>query len=219
MKRNSSDEMKRSVEPSTAARRVSWPLRVAACVLPLAMIGCAMLDTPQTRPRPAQPRQPQQAPVHGSTDSTKGRPAIALGTVTGRPGQDVTLVATLRTGGAQVAGTQNDVGFDAQHLSFGAGKPNCRANSGIGKTGTAFAFRPPKCQGTACTAVRALVLALDNVDPIPNGATLYTCTVRIAPSAPAGEYRIKASGVTLSTPGGQSVPNATASDGAVIVTR
>ena len=147
-----------------------------------------------------------------------GRPSIVLGTATGAPGQDVTLVATLHSAGTHVAGTQNDLTFDAASVSLGAsGKPSCRVNAALGKGATAFSFRPSGCQGTACSTVRALVLAMDNTDPIPDGAALYTCTWHISPSARPGQYRVSIGGVILSTPAGQKVPNATGSDGALTV--
>jgi hypothetical protein len=49
----------------------------------------------------------------------------------------------------------------------------------------AFAFLPPGCFGPDCS-VRALVLAFDNVDPIPDGSVLFTCHMLIAPDAATG---------------------------------
>jgi len=124
----------------------------------------------------------------------------------------------LQSAGARVAGTQNDLTFDAANVSMGtSGKPSCRVNAAIGKGATAFAFRPYGCQGAACATVRALVLAMDNTDPIPDGAALYTCTLHISPSAPPGQYRVSVGGVILSTPAGQKVPNGTGGDGVVTV--
>jgi hypothetical protein len=62
-------------------------------------------------------------------------------------------------------------------------------NDAIEKGGTSFAFQPSGCTaGTDCTGVRALVLALDNVDPIPTGSVLYTCQVAIAGDAADGDF-------------------------------
>ncbi len=173
-------------------------------------MGCSLPQGGQSRPT--------QVPPTSAASAAGGRPSIVLGTATGAPGQDVTVVATLQSSGAHVAGTQNDLTFDAAHVSLGtSSKPSCRVNGAIGKGATAFSFRPSGCQGAACTTVRALVLAVDNTDPIPDGAALYTCTLHISPSAPPGQYRISVGGVILSTPAGQKVPNATGNDGVVTV--
>lgn len=180
----------------------------------MATMGCSLLQGGQAR----RPQDQGQVSPPSTTSAAGARPSIVLGTATGAPGQDVTLVATLRSAGTHVAGTENDLTFDAVNVSIATGgKPSCRANAAIGKGATAFAARPNGCQGTACTTVRALVFSMDNSDLIPDGAALYTCTLHISPSAPPGQYRIKTGGVTLSTPAGQKVPNASGSDGVVIV--
>lgn len=187
---------------------------VVALLLLMATMGCSLPQVGQERPQ-----QTQGQVLPPSTTSVAGaRPSIVLGTATAVPGQDVALVATLQSAGTQVAGTQNDLTFDAVHVSLAAsGKPNCRANAAIGKGATAFSLRPTGCQGAACTTVRALVFAMDNTDPIPDGAALYTCTLHISPSAPPGQYRIRIGGVVLSTPAGQEVPNAIGRDGMLVV--
>ena len=197
-------------------RTAGFPGRalVVLLLLPVTMVGCALLQTGQERA----PQTQGQVPPSDKTSVGGARPSIVLGTATGSPGQDVALVATLQSAGSQVAGTQNDLTFDAVHVSLATGgKPSCRVNPAIGKGATAFSLRPNGCQGAACTMVRALVLAMDNTDPIPDGAALYTCTLHISPSAPPGQYRISIGGVVLSTPAGQMVPNATGSDGVLVV--
>jgi hypothetical protein len=187
---------------------------VVALLLLMTMMGCSLLQAGQQSPAQSQ----QQVPPPSTTSVAGAHPSIVLGTATGAPGQDVALVATLQAAGTQVAGTQNDLTFDAVHVSLAAnGKPSCRVNAAIGKGATAFSLRPHGCQGAACTTVRALVLAVDNTDPIPDGATLYTCTLHISPSTPAGQYRISIGGVVLSTPAGQIVPHATGRDGMLVV--
>jgi hypothetical protein len=98
---------------------------------------------------------------------------------------------------ADVAGVQNDIAFDVLTPIPAApgGHPACTVNPDIDKEATSFTFLPMGCTaGVDCTGVRAFVLSASNVDPIPDGATLYTCQVAIAPAAPAGTYTLAASG-------------------------
>ena len=197
------------------SRTTGLPARALVVLLLLmTTMGCSLLQAGQERPAQTQ----GQVPPPSTTSVAGARPSIVLGTATGAPGQDVALVATLHAAGTQVAGTQNDLTFDPGKVSLATGgKPSCRVNAAIGKGATAFSLRPNGCQGVACTSVRALVLAVDNTDPISDGAALYTCTLHISPSAPPGQYRISIGGVVLSNPAGQKVPNATGGDGMLVV--
>ena len=107
---------------------------------------------------------------------------IIVGSATGDKGATVGVDVSLTTD-ASIAGTQNDIAFAAP-IAIAAkanGKPDCAVNEAIDKGGTSFAFQPSGCTaGTDCTGIRSLVLALDNVAPIPTGSVLYTCQVAIA---------------------------------------
>jgi hypothetical protein len=196
--------------------------RCGAGMLVLALAGCAELadvGAPPVRQRSA--RSASGPTTSRPPRSSAGAPAIVLSSATGAPGQTVSFTATLRTGGASVAGAQNDVTFDAVHtpvVAKSAGKPQCAPNRAIGKDATAFAFRPSKCAGAKCTGMRALVLSLSDVRPIADGAVLYTCTVRIPRSAQPGTYPLAISAVSLSTPDGREVPAATGVAGTITVT-
>jgi hypothetical protein len=151
---------------------------------------------------------------------TPVQPAVVVDAVSGDPGQDVLLTARLVTAGAGVAGTQNDIVFDSLNTPIAAlanGQPQCNANPDIDKAATAFAFQPPGCSGSACTAIRAIVLSTENVAPIADGAVLYTCTISIAPTAATGVYPLSITDIALSTPDGLLVPSATTSSSAVLV--
>jgi len=113
---------------------------------------------------------------------------IVITSATGLAGSTVTISAILQTD-VEVAGTQNDIVFDPQApiAADQDGKPRCTVNPQIDKPGTTFAFEPAGCTvGTDCTSVRALVLALDNLTPIPNNSRLYDCDVAIAATATPG---------------------------------
>jgi len=176
--------------------------RVAALALLLALPACELLQNTTTTP---------PSKLGGGTvtpPATGGRTQISLSNVSAKPGQTAQITATLGSGGVRVAGTQNDIGFDPRQVAIarkGNGKPDCSANAGIGKEGTAFSFQPPGCAGAACTGIRALVLSLSSVDAIPNGSVLYTCTVQVAAQASAGKQPLRLSRVGFSDPAGKAL--------------
>jgi hypothetical protein len=142
---------------------------------------------------------------------------IQVGEATGAAGSTAPLSVSLSTGGVDVAGTQNDIAFPATApiAAKANGRPDCAVNPDIMKGGTSFAFQPAGCTGTACTGVRALVLALDNVDPITDGATLYTCNVAIGASA-TGTLPLTCSNSGSSSPTGTAL-DTTCTNGSVVV--
>jgi len=100
--------------------------------------------------------------------------------------------------------------------------PACTVNV-TGKGGF-FAFEPSNCKldGTspACTGIRALIFALNNVTTaIPDGTTLYTCNVNIKPGTANGDYplTVPAASVQIADIHFQQVPNPTATNGKVTV--
>jgi MYXO-CTERM domain-containing protein len=145
---------------------------------------------------------------------------ITIDDASGDAGSTIGVTVTLNTEGASVAGTQNDITFGSDSgIAIAAktnGKPDCAVNPDIDKGGTSFAFQPSGCTaGTDCTGVRALVLALDNVDPIPDGSVLYTCQVAIASDA-SGVIALTNSNAGASDPDGNALPT-TAVSGNVTV--
>jgi hypothetical protein len=131
------------------------------------------------------------------------------------------VTATLQTGGASIAGTQNDISFDPRAVAIARkanGRPDCRANGALGKEGTAFNFLPKNCAPGSCDNMRALVLSLSNVAPIPDGSVLYTCTVEVPVDAAPGAKALRLSRVGFSDPGGKVI-NGVGVDGSVTVGR
>lgn len=150
-----------------------------------------------------------------------GRPKIMLSNAAAGPGGTATVTATLQTGGANIAGTQNDISFDPRAVTIARkanGRPDCRANAALGKEGTAFNFLPKNCAPGACDNMRALVLSLSNVGAIPDGSVLYTCTVEVPGDASAGAKALRLSRVGFSDPGGKVI-NGVGVDGSVTVGR
>ena len=139
------------------------------------------------------------------------------------PGQRITLVARLATADATVAATQNDLTYDPTVLTVvrkSNGRPDCSLDSDLDKNGTSFVFRPNGCNPagpTFCTSIRAIVVATDNTDPIPDDSILYTCHVDIANLAPAGPATLTNSGVVLSDPLGAKVDGASGREGEICI--
>ena len=106
-------------------------------------------------------------------------------TVTGTPTTMRRFQVSLHTAGAAVAGVQVDMAADVaaipDPLRPGNYKPSCCVNPTLKKDATIFGFlHPPMPTGP----VRAVVLSLTNVDPIPEGSTLFTCN--LASGSPGG---------------------------------
>ncbi len=183
----------------------------AACPVPPTAL-------PRTLPTWTPTRRPTQTPT-----PTPTRPplAIAVGTATGMPGDDVSFNVTMDAASQAVAGVENNIHFEPETPIVG-----CVVNPDTDKSATAFALlyanEPedswafPCAPDRDCNRLRALVVAFDNVNPIPDGSVLYSCRVRIAPAAPGGAYPLRLGGVIASDPSGKQLP-ATGADGAVVV--
>ncbi len=175
---------------------------------------------PTSTGTPTQPANTVSIPTLTPTavpTATAAAIEVAVGSATGRPGTQASLTVTLHTSGEPVAGVQNDLMFPVQAMLTANpnGKPACKVNAAINKTG-AFAFLPSGCQpGTDCVGVRAIIYSFDDLSPIADGSPLYTCTVTIA-NAPAGMYRVITSNVVASDPIGTALP-ATGADGEIVV--
>ena len=180
---------------------------------------------------------------------------IKVGNGNGTQGGTTTFSVTLSTGGAMVAGTSNDITFDATNtpLSVTTSGPgtcsvtttkSCLKNSECPTGETCTLTQGPACTttltnknalfsflkaagcdnvatqcactpGTDCTAMRALIAGLDQPDnsAIPDGSTLYTCTVLIPQATVDGNYAltdsndqaadVNAAAVTVSGTSGQ----------------
>jgi YVTN family beta-propeller protein len=174
----------------------SLPSRGRDAVLALAPPAS---PSPDLTPRPTRTLTPTAAP----------QIFVVGGAVDARPGQRAALTLQLDARGRAVAGVQNDLEF-APGIAVAArpnGRPDCTVNPAIDKRGTSFAFQPAHCTpGTDCTAMRALVLSLEAVDPIADGSPLYTCALELATDVAPGTYTLPIVLTEGSTPTGESIP-------------
>jgi CSLREA domain-containing protein len=194
-------------------------------------IGAYEVPGPST-PTPTEP--PTEGPTGTASPTatlifptaTPTGPAIELSTAVGNPGDQVTFAAILRTAGADIVDAQNDITFDpitVPILALSANVPDCTTNPDIEKP-SLFQFLPRDCTGSACTGVRAYIFPLIPPPPpptpipsIPGGATLYTCRVHISPDATPGAYPLVISKVILDNAQGTPIPDASGTNGAIIV--
>ena len=129
--------------------------------------------------------------------------SVDVGSATGKPGEQITIEVTLHTAGFAVAGVQNDLSFFPIVVSL----VGCAVNPDIGKDLTQF--------GLSFSGLRAIILG-NNVDPIPDGALLYTCTFTVPSGAPPGDWPLTISRVVASSPFGEALP-ARGSNGIVVI--
>ena len=124
----------------------------------------------------------------------------------GEPGATVEIAVVLDSGGDRVAGIQNDIELSPPLRvgRTGTGRPDCTVNPDIDKNGSGFSVAACD-RGGDCERLRALILALDNVDPIPDGSELYRCRVAIDRDAPTGVYPIAVTNPGASDPEGNAL--------------
>jgi len=153
-------------------------------------------NTPTTTPTPT--NSPTPTPVPSSTPTATATPtaapapAVDLGVGVGRPGGVACLPSVLKSDGAQVAGTGNDIGFDADKFAFGT----CTINPAIG-TGTV----PDKHLNTGATGPGLeRIEVTGNLNLIPDGV-LYGCTISIGTGVGAGTYALSNTPSAVDTSG------------------
>jgi len=110
------------------------------------------------------------------------------------------IAVLLRTEGDEIAGVQNEIALPpALHLIAAA----CYANPAIAKDGTTFAML---WHTTGGERLRAVVLSLKDVEPIPDNSVLYTCDLEVAVDAQPGTYRVRALNLLASDSSGRALP-------------
>jgi hypothetical protein len=123
---------------------------------------------------------------------------LQVGSASVEPGGVAEIDVVLGAVGAAVAGVQNDIGVHPELLAgLGGTRPPCKVNPDIDKSGTVFSFLP--------AGIRAIVIALDNTNPIPDGSVLYTCKFSIPAEASRGVYPLLCSSAAASDPEGNNL--------------
>lgn len=145
---------------------------------------------------------------------------VQVGSATVRAGDDALIQVWLHSDPFDaVAAVEHEIVFDSAtppRLDANQ-RPNCSVNPSLEKESTQFGLAPPVCGNgaTACTAVRAVVVSIQNVGRIPDGALLYKC-IFSTNGAPAGHYPLRNTRLSYATPEG-SDRSAVALDGEVFV--
>lgn len=121
-----------------------------------------------------------------------------LSNTTTSRGATAPVGASLEQHGQALVAVQLDLGWahDTPVIARANGHPDCTVDPAIQKPDSTFAFIPSGCQGASCTAVRALVFSLSNVDLIPDHAHLFTCNAQVAATAAAGPHPLSCSGAS-----------------------
>lgn len=127
------------------------------------------------------------------------------------PGEELEVRVILRSGRVEVAGVQIDIGADEPLAIITNDRgPACTRNPAINKDHTVFAFL------AGGPDMRALVLSLTNIDPIPDDSLLFSCRLRVAADAAPGRYQLRLHNLGGSTADGDAI-DTFASGGSVTV--
>ena len=153
-------------------------------------------------PTPTQTRTPK--PTLTPTPTPQPMVYINVGSASGGPGDTVRIAVSLQASGAEVAATANDISFDLGVLSLDPA--HCQVSPALDKSLVASVV----WDSAYTREMRFFVRSNRDAAPIPDGI-LYTCTVRIAPSAWPGSYVLWNSGSTAFGPDAQPLWTAGAS--------
>jgi MYXO-CTERM domain-containing protein len=136
-----------------------------------------------------------------------GAAIIGCGEITAEQGGTATVTIELAVEGEEeVAGTQNDLGFDPAVFTISSG--DCTINPAIGPDSAPGKTLSTNIIPSEPPRIRNLVVSLDNVEPIPSGA-LYTCNFAVADDAPLGEHTLVNNNAVASNPEGSQLPTTT----------
>jgi hypothetical protein len=122
-----------------------------------------------------------------------------VGSASGAAGTQVQFAVTLSTMNMQVVGTKNDIAFDPATPVV-----SCTVSPAFPLSGAILL--PDNCTpGVDCQGARVLIVQFPPT-PIPDGATLYICTVQISAAAAAGNYPLACLAPEASDPNRNDLP-------------
>lgn len=105
------------------------------------------------------------------------------------------ITIALNAGANEVAGTENELGWDTAELSVG----NCVVNEAIDKM-----LQSTEGDGT----FKGIIINFSDLSPIDDGSTLYTCDVTVPGGAAPGDYTVACTAPGSSDPTGGSFDTA-----------
>lgn len=175
----SDDELVRS-GPGAAAS--------TSCPAPPTVIPATPTETPTPRPGPTYTTPLPFVPATCAPDL----PCIALGHVRGAAGARASMDVFFETQDDDVVAIQNDLVAASVVDAI-----DCRVNPAIDKEQSSFSDNGER--------LRALVIAFDNLDPLPAGV-LYTCDLTIAAGAAVGHHLLRCAMPGASSRHGDALP-------------
>lgn len=196
------------IAPNVTAAQLRLPVRSATLAgEPLAgESGVVHVHLPERTFTPAPPATATPPPTATATPPSRscepvqaGRGIVCVDDLEADPGTPVELVIRFRSAGADYAGLEFEIYSAAATIVSKSGRDvggavatdvACRIDPAARKGGSAFAR-------TSRGAVKALVLSLSDVDPIPDDIVLVRCTAETHADLAPGSYAI-----VLDEPGG-----------------
>ncbi|MBX3025804.1 hypothetical protein KF840_12930 [bacterium] len=145
---------------------------------------------------------------------------VTIGAASGARSDIVWLPVQFESGGEAVAAVDMILALPddgAEVLRNGRGDPACAVEPGIDKGSSVFRFLPAGCgaeSATPCRALRALILSLYDVDPIPDGP-LFTCRMRITASQ-VGVVPVACESAAAGSPDQRLLPVACGGGGVIV---
>lgn len=132
------------------------------------------------------------SPTPGGTGTVGVQAGSASGVVAGTSAIEVRL----DTAGFDVVAVQNRLSISPfADVCF----EDCEVNEALDKNATAFVVE-------SCTSVQAWIMSLSDLDPIPDGALLYTCAVSIGSGAPLASNPVAVTDVVAADWRGYGLP-------------
>lgn len=126
--------------------------------------------------------------------------SINISSANAEPGATATVRVTLNAAGEQVGATMNDITF-----SPSARLVSCTIDPSTGGQLSTVRFQPKGCTpGVDCERARALILRSNGV-PIPDGALLYSCEVKVADNAAATTFPLNCAAASASSIAGKGL--------------